>query len=477
MRRQHGFTLIELLVAMFILLTGIVAAVGVFASSKDATVVSQRHEVAVHQAQREMEQLRALSYSEIGLDSTPATSTDPKNPGNRVLSGGQFRVKTNPAPCGGGGQPPCNLDEDLDVDTSNGEVKTGPEDFTVGTGGAAVTGKMYRYVTWRDENCPPTICDGTHNTKRVIIAVTVDPIRNLGPSNPIWLTSIVTDPNASVGGQSSAPPSANPTSVQNFYLYDKRCSDTDSQNSYTAPSAPDNNGDGRPDYDHDTYDTAAASTSCENVTASKRPNLMGPALPTYSPSPLPPYRYSADLTGDYPAGLAMLKNTSSCPVSNYTTGDAQGKYKVHAWATRAFTSDVSLTGRAYLAIWTTSVGSLPGAGRFCTTLVDRKVTAGVANDVAIGSASRTYSPWPTTKNEPGKSCGTPDFPCARLLTFEFDLSGTVVRTGGRLMMFFSVLDTSDKDLVLLYDDPRYRSFLEIETTTPCNSTGAPCPTS
>jgi hypothetical protein len=45
------------------------------------------------------------------------------------------------------------------------------------------------------------------------------------------------------------------------------------------------------------------------------------------------------------------------------------------------------------------------------------------------------------------------------------------------MLFVSVLDSSDKDLVFLYDDPRYRSFVQLETTTPCNSTGTPCPTS
>jgi hypothetical protein len=46
------------------------------------------------------------------------------------------------------------------------------------------------------------------------------------------------------------------------------------------------------------------------------------------------------------------------------------------------------------------------------------------------------------------------------------------------MLLISVLGTSDKDLVFLYDDPRYRSLLQVGTTTPCNSaTGIPCPTS
>ena len=29
----------------------------------------------------------------------------------------------------------------------------------------------------------------------------------------------------------------------------------------------------------------------------------------------------------------------------------------------------------------------------------------------------------------------------------------------------------------IFDDPRYRSLLEIETSTPCTAAGTPCPTS
>jgi prepilin-type N-terminal cleavage/methylation domain-containing protein len=484
---QQGFTLVEVLVAILILATGMIAAFGVFSSSKRASIVSQRHEVAVHQAQREIEQIRAYKYSEVALDSTPtcgAPSTpdcpaNPKHPNQRLQTGSKLRVK--PAGCGGGGTQPC--DEDIVVDASNGKVKPGPDEFWVGSGGSAIRGHVYRYVTWRDENCPASLCSGNQDTKRITVAVTIEAANNIaGLTNPVWVSSIVTDPNATVGGTASPQPSPPSTSVQSFYLYDKVCSDNDANNAYAAPGG-----------HHNTLDTASPGTSCENLDPSQRPNLMGPALPAYSPAPVPPYKFScADpcdpasggLAGDYPAGLAMLKNSSSCPVSSYTldTGDSDGdgnlstpgKYQVHGWATRAFTQDFALSGRAFISLWTTSVGSLPGAGRFCVTLVDRKIIAGVPSDIALGSMSRTYTPWPTTKTEPGRSCGTADFPCGRQLTFQFDLTGAVVRSGGRLMLFISVLDSSDKNLVFLYDDPRYRSFLQVETTTPCTSAGNPC---
>ena len=42
-------------------------------------------------------------------------------------------------------------------------------------GTTPITGHVYRFVTWRDENCPYSLCDGTENTKRLTVAITVDP--------------------------------------------------------------------------------------------------------------------------------------------------------------------------------------------------------------------------------------------------------------------------------------------------------------
>jgi prepilin-type N-terminal cleavage/methylation domain-containing protein len=502
---ERGFTLVEMLVAMLILMVGIVASLSVFSSSRNATLASQRHEVAVHQAQRELERLRALDYSELGMTSAPSPSADPRNPNCRVQSGGKLRVK----PVAG---QPCAQSSSSDeafvltADVPGGKVDPTPTSFTVGDGTAdapPTTGKIYRYVTWRDETCLPGICDDVggdvKNTKRLLVAISLDPVvsngntKNIGPRNPVWITSIATDPKAGTltSGQGNPPPAPSAT-VQNFYLYDKTCSDNDTNNGYASPPAPPASGP-RPG-DHVTHDTAAPATSCENVTASKRPDLMGPAVPTYGfDAPIPPYRFSNDpqLTqSDYPAGLALSRTgaPTTCPASSYQldTGNSDnenppntstpGKWQVHGWGTRKFGQDFALSGKAYLSIWTTSVGSTAGAGRFCATLVDRLTVAGVPNDVQLGSMGRTYSPWPTTKNEPGRYCGSPDFPCGRQLTFQFSVNGTKVRSGGRLMLFVSVLGSSDKDIVLLYDDPRYRSFVQIETATPCSSSGQPCPT-
>jgi prepilin-type N-terminal cleavage/methylation domain-containing protein len=498
---EQGFTLIELLVAVMILLIGIVATIGVFGTSKRTTLVAQRHELAVHIAQKEMEAMRSLKYSELGLKYTrsdanvPHHSNDPRNPNNRVrASDGYFMV--NPS----GSSSTC-CEQMVTAESGNdpgGKVDPGGtaadpgELFTVGEGSSAVSGRIFRYVSWRDENCAALICDGSHNTKRLIVAVSLNPVGTprIGPLNPIWETSIASDPNEGPTASTDPPPPPPPapaTSAQNFYFYDKRCADTDAQNGYTAPSASDADGDGRPDYDHVTYDTASDVALCENATATRRPNLMGPVAPTYANPPVPPFKYSGsvsnpDVNGDYPAGLAMLKTGTGCPSASYPAADAtnaavaDNKWSKHAWATRKFTQPFQLSGRVFLSLWTTSVGSLAGTGRFCATLVDRKNVAGVPNDIVLGSMSREYSPWPTTKNEPGRSCGTADFPCGRQLSFSTTISPASVRADSRLILIVTVLNTSEKDLVLLYDDPRYRSLLEVETSTPCSSSG-PCPTS
>lgn len=486
LRGEQGFTLIELLVALIILLVGIVATIGVFGSSKRTTLVAQRHELAVHIAQREMEALRTLKYSELGLKynagsaSLPQHSDDPTHPNSRIRSNDGWFI-FNPA----GSSSTCCEEMVTHESTNNpsGVVDPGPEAFTVAQGSSAVSGYIYRYVSWRDENCAVGFCNGTRNTKRLSVAVKLTPVGSpqIGPFNPVWETSIATDPNEGPTASTNPPPPPPPppaTSAQNFYLYNKVCDPSDANNGYTAPTS-----------DTATFDTASDVAVCENATASRRPQLMGPVAPNYANPPVPPFKFSNDVgpAADYPAGLAMKRpdTGSACPAAAYLAADATNttpptrpnQWSMHAWATKKFTQSFQLNGRVFLSVWTTSVGSLAGAGRFCATLVDRKNVGGVPNDIVLGSMSREYNPWPTTKNEPGKSCGTSDFPCGRQLSFSTTIAATSVRADARLVLVLSLRSTTDKDIVWLYDDPRYRSLVEVETSTPCAASGNPCSTS
>src|SRR3954469_15539269 len=71
---ERGFTLIEILIAMALVSIGVAATIGVFGSSSRATVRAQRGEVAVQQAQAEIDRLTTLEYGETALTSTPTAS-------------------------------------------------------------------------------------------------------------------------------------------------------------------------------------------------------------------------------------------------------------------------------------------------------------------------------------------------------------------------------------------------------------------
>ncbi len=193
LRDQQGFTLIEMLVAMFVLAIGIVATLNVFTSSKAISVVAHRYEVGVHQAQREMERLRSLPYAELGLTSQPAVADRLTASASTVgyFNGTTFTVKSV-----AGAQPAVTEQLILPATNATSTVDPTPTNFTLA--GAGVSGKVYRYVTWRPEDCGvdsvgAQLCPGNQDTKRILVAVKLNVNGNISPSNPIWVSSVVID--------------------------------------------------------------------------------------------------------------------------------------------------------------------------------------------------------------------------------------------------------------------------------------------
>jgi prepilin-type N-terminal cleavage/methylation domain-containing protein len=454
MRDESGFSLVELLIAMALTAVGVAATLGVFGASGRTTVISQNAEVGAQQAQAELDRLSKLRYGELALTSTPVNSTNPKNPNYRV-SGVNFNVKSG-------------LTEAMVTTPGEGataKVDPGPTDFAVGQNGSTITGEIYRYVTWRDENCPTNVCDGTENTKRVIVAVSVDPIANSVQRAPLWFSTVITDPSAAPegytgtsGGNGSG--TGTNTSAQVLYLYDEGCGDEEWDGSeYDAPAG-----------SHDTRNTAQTSpSSSSNSKCNKnddddndytnnsmlQPDTLGLQPPTGNSS-TPIYEYSQDLAGDYLGGLAMMRNGSSCR-SSYSSGQASlltepNKWGVHAWSTPEFESDFDLIGRATVSIYTQTLGGGSGRGVLCATLLDRLESGGVPSNTTIASTTYDVSAWPSTP---------------RRLSFTFTVSPQyAVADGHRLVLVLHLRGESAQDIAILYDHPSYQSLLEVETTTP-----------
>jgi hypothetical protein len=332
---------------------------------------------------------------------------------------------------------------------ASAQVEPGPDPFAVGTGGATITGNIYRYVTWRDETCPLSLCASDQDTKRITVAALVDaPFR---PSNrpPVWISTVVIDPTGIPPG-SEAPPggtphSGPPVTAQSFYLYDTPCGLATRQ----VPSA-----------DHPTRDTAARgavadeNSTCEHPSAERQPDLMAPSAPPGDPAD-ELYKYSSDLTGPYLGGLATKPAGSDCTYS-YDAGAADpaepSRWNVHAWSTAAMPEMFHLDGQVTVSLFTVTVAGAAASGRLCATLIDQTVTNGVPTDRVIGTTTYDLAAWPRS---------------VRRVTFTFGLpQAEDIVPGNRLLLVLHNQEQSSDDLLLAYDHTQYPSLLEVATTTP-----------
>ena len=179
-------SLFEVMMAMVIVLTALVATALSIDSSRHSNNKSEYRAAAGHVAEKELERIQSLRYGSVLLDSAPATSTDPNDPGYYVTAGPAYRwdqrtggsTSTEPLAIASGGAclpAPC--------------LAASPTSWSDGR----LSGKVYRYVTWVDDTVCGTVCPGSSDFKRVTVAVT-----EAGDTNrPPVLTSVaVTDPTA-----------------------------------------------------------------------------------------------------------------------------------------------------------------------------------------------------------------------------------------------------------------------------------------
>ena len=431
--------MVEVLAACAVISIGVAATLKIFGVSGRTVLRSERTEVAVHQAQAELDRMRSIPYERLVLTSQPGASVDPKDPGSRV-EGVTLLVRPG-------------LNEPFVLTPPAGQtaaVSPVPEPFSVGLGGATVTGHVYRYVTWRDESCPYALCETTENTKRLTVAVTLDVSPGGERRMPFWSSTIVADPNSAPPG-AQAPPgggpgSGEPVTAESFFLFDTPCGQSTRQD----PSA-----------HHPAHDTAsvggsaAESSTCENADSARQPDLMGGTAPPGQPE-APLYKYSSDLTGGHPGGLTMLRRGNTCAASyaaaSASDEQAVNKWAVHAWSTKQFDQPFTLRGLVSVSLFTTTVGGVSASGRLCATLIDRQTTDGVPTDRLLGTGEYDLSTWPRD---------------VRRLTFSFRLAQEeTVPAGHRLVMALHLRGESGADISIIYDHPLYPSLLEVATSTP-----------
>lgn len=446
---QRGASLVELMVVVVVVTVGLIAIVGVLDQATKTAVAAQRHQTAIQIGQREIERLKDIDYEDLGHAVLPTGATSgvalgnpsPKNP-NYYVSGARFLVKTNYRNLNSTPPPGVSTTgEELVGPASGGPASGGlvaqPESFTVGK----VSGVVWRFVTWRAENCAN--CTG-RDSKRLTVAVKLNTTSGTPvPNKPIWVTSVYADPEATP--PATPPPGGPSVSAQPFYLYDTHCASS----GRVAPTA-----------SHPTRNTSQVGATC---TEPAGPNLMWRSQPGSGPAL--PYDYSTDVGSPSRTrmrGLGLNNFGSSC-VIGYEADSAENptqvatwKPRVHTWATRpfasAFTSPADGSDTALSVYTESATGTAGQTGRLCLTLRRQDASGGLSLIRTVASATQT---WPSGANP-------------ALTTFTFHHGAFSLAAGERLLLTVSLIDSTG-DINLVYDHPSYASVLTVETTTPITS--------
>lgn len=439
-RGEQGQSLVEVVVAAVILLIGIGATFQALDLGRRLGLDAQRSEQGVSIAQREIERLRAVPYDELGLKTLPVSSSDPASPDFFVRTAGGVQtllIRNNYRDPGNTSSPAGVSPTGEELVTSAAGQLTGPERFESG----ATAGVVHRYVTWRDERCPQSRCDGTHDSKRITVAIRLDRPNGRGPAKPLWISSVVTDPKALPPGDA---PSATPTptpgptvSAQPFFLTDTPCgmATRRTPTSHAIRNTTDGNA-----------NTCPAGGSVPK--AVDQPDLMTTSVPAEASS-VPLFDYSSDKTRLPQQGLLLGRSTSDCP-SYYSGTTTAQRLTAHRWSTPVSSLVYRLptvASRGAFSFWTQTANGAAGAVTLCLTL-KRRVDA----STIIDRARYVMSEWPTTPTQ---------------LSFTLELpAGVTVPAGDNLLLSLSLTAASQRDIVLFYDHPLRQAFMSLPTTTP-----------
>jgi hypothetical protein len=140
-REERGMTLIEAMVAAMVLMVGLIPTIKVFDSSRDQNATGERHEIALLQAEQALEEMRGLPYDRLLMN---AGAGDPG--GGRLTPGGvSLRIRSDLTE-------PLAYYSTEGVPADNAWVRPVTQ-VTTGSADAPVDLTVYKFVTWRDEEC------------------------------------------------------------------------------------------------------------------------------------------------------------------------------------------------------------------------------------------------------------------------------------------------------------------------------------
>jgi type II secretory pathway pseudopilin PulG len=457
--RQAGFTIVEVLVAALILVLGAFATFGVLRAATINATRAKATQVALDRAQQEVELLRSMSNKELALTATPPHSEKSLNPDFRV-NGSEFALSR--------GNPPTNYKK-LVVEggelygggfISGAKVSPGPTPFTTGD----VSGQIYRYIVWRnDASCPEATCPGTQDYKQIIVAVKLNtPGNQSGERGYVEVQSDFIDP-TDTKLNDPIPGAEGVITAQQFFLSDTSCS---------AAGVTERQEIGGDHSLHNTLGTCASGKQTGNTLGAPDALLLG-APPDPAPEdPANPlaYDYSSDYSGqptpETSKGIQLRRDdTGQC---HYVpTGTSAPQWQVHRWVTDPMPSQFTMTENVTLDVFTRALSDSTYKGALCVYIFDRHETGSppVATDTMFLNKVTTAAYWMESQSTWWKN----EWHELRL-TMKFT-GPKKIPSGDRLGLALSVerTGTGGDALAILYDHPKYRSRIEVETPTPLSA--------
>ncbi len=476
---QHGFTIVEVLLALVVLTVGVLSAFTAFAASQKLSLVSERHQSMVDVAQKEIERVQGVSFDQVGMTSSPGTSSNRANPDFYVTAGSSPTFEWDRT--GGSTEP-------LDIDSTNGTI-TPVQSWSEGQ----FTGQIYDFVTWTtDPKCSPG-CPSSQDYKRITVAVTVS-----GVTQPaaVWESSVIADPSAAPAGGtvngSSGNPLDNPaTTCLNSSNQTVPCTsmiDSGNPNTYFLHDWPtSNSGSPQPPSGNNPTDPTvgtipgklcttvqALASLLANIVGCPVPDLMDSNPPGGSQPPL--YNYSTDLgsTG-FPGGRLIqptcsngtgcgTDSTSDCNNGGFTSSLLNAQSEL--WVTSPVTATTTLTGDGGVSLFTQTLNSVQAVVSFCIEIYDIPPESGSAGldllawpPVDLGGAAyvpptdpNTGSNWPTSASQAS-------------FIFNFRGSnGTVsIAPGHRIGVRIWAKVKGNIPIDVIYDNPLYPAQVQLNT--------------
>src|ERR1044072_2020534 len=479
---ESGLTMIEVLIAAVVLVMGAAATFGVLGAATKNAQRAKATQVALDLAQEEMERLHSIPYDELAVNTTPLPSSDEKSPNFRVTAEKTFALHRSPPTA----YFPIEVAEEKGFSPES-EFPTGDPD-----GGGGVTGTIYRYVVWRnDPSCPETECEGSEDYKQIVVAVKPDRAASQGgEAGYVEVQSAVTAPpdeteqthkekedkekeeeeEAEKEQEEKEANGEGDVTAQQFFFSDPACADNDA--SVRQEISDDRQL-------HNPLGTCASGlkTGPENPGAPDALLLSGPpdAFPENESLPAL-FDYSDDFylepTPDTDKGVQIRRDdTSGCHYD--PTGATNPESQVHRWVTDPMPQTFEMSGKATLEVYTRTLNDALYTGTLCVYLFEREEQPGAGGlpegeDTFLVDGETGNPYW---EYEPEGNGYWPRNSWAKIrLTMEF--APETLDPDHRLGVALSVdrANTPADAIPVMYDHPNYATRIEVDTTTPLEST-------